>query len=201
MNPAPQAPTEWDRASWVNLIPFSPIVLYSGYSKTMKPVALQIKIVSTNTPKACNKPCFTGWDTFEVAAAFGALPIPASLEYSPLLIPCNIATPIAPPTACFIPKAASMILINNAGIWIALTIKTYRATTTYPIAIIGTMKETTLAILFNPPKMIKAVRAAKIIPATAELILNVVSKAWAIVLAWTVLNTNANVTITITEKM
>ena len=94
-----------------------------------------------------------------------------------------------------------MILINNAGIWIALTIKTYRATTTYPIAIIGTMKETTLAILFNPPKMIKAVRAAKIIPATAELILNVVSKAWAIVLAWTVLNTNANVTITITEKM
>jgi len=28
------------------------------------------------------------------------------------------------------------------------------------------MKETTLAILFKPPKMIKAVRAAKIIPAT-----------------------------------
>ena len=49
--------------------------------------------------------------------------------------------------------------------------------------------------------MIKAVRAAKITPATAELILNEVSKAWAIVLAWTVLNTNANVTITITEKI
>ena len=37
-------------------------------------------------------------------------------EYSPLLIPCNIATPIAPPTACFRPKAASMMLINNPGI-------------------------------------------------------------------------------------
>ena len=175
--------------------------MYSGYNKTINPVALQISIVSTNTPNACNKPCFTGWETFEVAAAFGALPIPASLEYSPLLIPWSIATPIAPPTACFKPKAASIISINNLGIWVILTAKTNKATRTYPIAITGTIKDTTLAILFNPPKIIKAVRTAKIIPLVTELKLNEVSKACAIVLAWTVLNIKANVKITITEKI
>ena len=51
----------------------------------MNAVEVQITMVSTNTPSDCTKPCLTGWDTVAVAAAFGALPMPASFENRPAL--------------------------------------------------------------------------------------------------------------------
>ncbi|SCT93540.1 Uncharacterised protein [Staphylococcus aureus] len=50
-------------------------------------VAVQTNIVSKNTPNDWIKPCLTGCGTAAVAAAFGAEPIPASLENKPRLIP------------------------------------------------------------------------------------------------------------------
>ena len=67
-----------------------------------------------------------------------------------------------------------------------LSAKTITATTTYAIAIIGTIRDTTLAILCNPPNITKAVRAAKIMAAIYEFIpneANEVSNALAIVFA------------------
>ena len=43
-------------------------------------VAVQSNKVSINTDNICTSPCFTGWLTFAEADAFGAEPIPASLE-------------------------------------------------------------------------------------------------------------------------
>ena len=57
----------------------------------------QIKSVSINTEITCTIPCFAGWLTDALAAAFGALPIPASLENRPLLIPITTALPAIPP--------------------------------------------------------------------------------------------------------
>ena len=83
-------------------------------------VEVQMINVSVNTPKVWIKPCFTGWDTVAVAAAFGADPIPASLENKPLFIPCNKAAPIPPPTTCLNPKALSNIVLNKFGISLKL---------------------------------------------------------------------------------
>jgi len=55
---------------------------------------------------------------------------------------------------------------------VILSAKTITATTTYAIAIIGTIRDTTLAILCNPPNITKAVRAAKIMAAIYEFIPN-----------------------------
>lgn len=60
-------------------------------SRITNAVALQITIVSTNTPSIWISPCVTGWRVLAVAAAFGALPIPASFENSPRFTPIAIA--------------------------------------------------------------------------------------------------------------
>src|SRR5699024_6499763 len=73
--------------------------------KIIHAVALQINEVSVITLSICTRPCLTGWLTFAVAAAFGALPSPASLEKRPRLTPCKMAAPIPPPTNSLSPKA------------------------------------------------------------------------------------------------
>ena len=90
----------------------------------MNAVQEQINNVSVNTPKVWIKPCFTGWVTSAVAAAFGALPIPASFENKPLLIPCITAAPSPPAVNCFIPKADSNISLKTDGISVIFKIKT-----------------------------------------------------------------------------
>lgn len=47
------------------------------------------KSVSIKTDNICTSPCLTGCETTADAAAFGAEPMPASLEYNPLRIPCK----------------------------------------------------------------------------------------------------------------
>ena len=59
-------------------------------------VAVHNNNVSINTDNICTSPCLTGWLTTADAAAFGAEPIPASLEYRPLRIPCIMADPAKP---------------------------------------------------------------------------------------------------------
>lgn len=53
----------------------------------MNAVQEQTSRVSVNTPRVWIRPCFTGWLTSAVAAAFGALPSPASLLNIPRLKP------------------------------------------------------------------------------------------------------------------
>ena len=49
-------------------------------SSSIKAVVEQMRMVSIKTDSICTKPCLTGWETSAAAAAFGADPIPASLE-------------------------------------------------------------------------------------------------------------------------
>ena len=57
----------------------------------------------------------TGWETSAVAAAFGAEPIPASLEYRPRLMPCIIAEPRKPPKIALKSKALLKMLAKTLG--------------------------------------------------------------------------------------
>ena len=77
--------------------------------------AVQTNMVSTKTPKACTKPCLTGWDASAVAAALGTEPIPASLEKRPRLIPVMSAMPKAAPVTASTPKALLTIKSRTSG--------------------------------------------------------------------------------------
>ena len=85
----------------------------------MTAVQLQTTIVSTNTPSIWIKPWLTGCFASEVAAEFGAEPIPASLENKPRLIPISIVLetklPNIPPATAEKSKALSIIRPNIAG--------------------------------------------------------------------------------------
>gem|GEM_PF-4391171 len=68
-----------------------------------------------NTESICTSPCFTGWETAALAAAFGAEPTPASLENSPLLIPCITQDPANPPKMACTSNALLKMLVNITG--------------------------------------------------------------------------------------
>src|SRR5699024_3138741 len=90
-----QLPTSDTITACVNRIPSLAFALVQVPEiKIINAVALQINKVSVNTLSICTRPCLTGWLTFAVAAAFGALPSPASLEKRPRLTPCKMAAPI-----------------------------------------------------------------------------------------------------------
>ena len=112
----------------VKRIPFVSPVWYKPPSKMMKAVAEQMMMVSKNTPRDCTRPCFAGCDTFAVAAAFGTLPIPASLEKRPRRTPCIMAIPIPPPMISLMPNACSTINVIIAGISVMFNITIYKAT-------------------------------------------------------------------------
>ena len=61
------------------------------------------------TESIWTRPCFTGWETEAVAAAFGAEPTPASFEYRPRLMPYIIAEPAKPEKIALKSKACSKI--------------------------------------------------------------------------------------------
>ena len=58
---------------------------------------VQMSSVSMYTDRLCTRPCLQGCDTDAVAAAFGAEPMPASLEYKPRLMPSMTTEPAKPP--------------------------------------------------------------------------------------------------------
>ena len=116
VNITPQFPTWYLNDSCRSVIPPSPSGISPLDKSITKAVALHINIVSTNTPKACTSPCFTGWSISAAAAAQGADPDPASLENNPLFTPCITTVPNVPPKNCFIPKACSKISLSVVGI-------------------------------------------------------------------------------------
>ena len=101
--------------------------------RIITPVAVQIRMVSMNTPSACTKPCDDGWCGLGMATAamLGAEPMPASLENRPRLTPLSMAAamlPITPPAACSKPKALLMIRPITAGTLSMLATITHSAT-------------------------------------------------------------------------
>ena len=78
-NPVSNAFT--DRAA-----PVSPL-LHVSVSKITSPVAVHIRIVSTNTSNTPYMPCRTGWSVSAVQCTIGALPNPASFENRPRAMP------------------------------------------------------------------------------------------------------------------
>ena len=104
-------------ASCTNGIPSNtPLSPCTPEIKSIIAVVLQIKSVSMKTEITCTSPCLTGWSTSADAAAFGALPIPASFENSPLLIPIITALPANPPAKERALNAFSKIIPNTCGI-------------------------------------------------------------------------------------
>ena len=86
--------------------------------RMMNAVDEQMMIVSTKTPSDCTSPCLTGWSTVAVAAAFGALPMPASLENNPRLAPLSMAAvmpPAVPASAGSRPNAERKMSENTWG--------------------------------------------------------------------------------------
>lgn len=152
-------PTSLTRAACVSCIPFSEGSKFSCESSTMKAVQLHISSVSTKTPRACISPCLTGCETSAVAAALGAEPIPASLENSPLRIPCISAIPTAPAAASCHPIALFTMSIISCGIFSKFSITTVSARRMYAMAINGTSTPDTFAIRLTPPNITIAVSA------------------------------------------
>ena len=82
------------------------------------------------TDSICTRPCLTGWDTSAVAAAFGAEPIPASLEYRPRLTPSIRQEPVKPPKIAEKLNASEKMLANTVGTKLRWVITTYSAIAT-----------------------------------------------------------------------
>ena len=82
-------------------------------------VQVQTIIVSTNTPSIWIKPWLAGCFASDVAAEFGAEPIPASFENKPRLIPINIVLetilPNIPPATAEKSKAFEIIIDKISG--------------------------------------------------------------------------------------
>ena len=113
-------------------------------------------------------PCDTGCFTSAAAAAFGAEPCPASLEYRPRLMPlsmvCEIRPPSRPPPAASKRKALPKIWPNTAGTALIFIAMTYTAISRYKIAIIGTSPSAMRETRRMPPKIIGAERMTKATP-------------------------------------
>ena len=86
--------------------------------RRVRPVRLQITMVSMNTSKMPYRACFTGSGSEVVAWAMGAVPRPASLEKMPRFIPQLITRntePTAPPVTPLGVKAPTKISWNTLG--------------------------------------------------------------------------------------
>ena len=115
MKYGPITPNTVPKDSCTNGAPFSSSDGTIPVQRHIIAVAVQMRIVSIKTESICTSPCLTGWLTLAAAAAFGAEPTPASLEYRPLLIPCIMAEPANPPKIALKSKALEKILTNTSG--------------------------------------------------------------------------------------
>ena len=156
--------------------------------------------MSVNTPRVWISPCFTGWETLAVAAALGALPIPASLLNKPLLIPCIKAAPTPPPANCSQPNALETIVSRTNGKWWRLHKITNNAKPIYPNAMTGTITLLTFAIRCILPNMMISVKIVKTQPTTTWFHWNALSNAAHSVLLCTELKAKPKVTVINTAK-
>ena len=139
-------------------------------SRMMNAVQLQMINVSVKTLRAWINPCFTGWETAAVAAAFGADPIPASFEKSPRRTPCMTIAPNPPPANCSNPNAFVKIEPMTWGNVPRCVNKMKAASRMYAIAIRGTMIPDMTAIRCIPPNMTSRVNKVKMIPSQTRLV-------------------------------
>ena len=117
----------------------------------MKAVQVHSSRVSMNTDSICTRPCLTGWLTSAQAAALGALPQPASLEYRPRLMPYIMQEEAKPPKMAWKSKASWKMRPNTWGsrvMWVRVTISD---TSTYTMPITGTSREVTFTTRLPPP--------------------------------------------------
>ena len=127
-------------------------------------VAVHNNNVSINTDNICTSPCLTGWLTTADAAAFGAEPIPASLEYRPLRIPCIMADPAKPAKMALKSNASLKICAMTDGSCPMFNTTINRDTRIYAIPINGTRVEVTFTILLPPPSKHHPITSARIPP-------------------------------------
>ena len=73
-------------------------------------------IVSMNGPSIATNPSLTGSFVFAAPCAIASVPVPASLEKTPLLIPIMINEPSAPPRTASPVNASLKINKINDGI-------------------------------------------------------------------------------------
>ena len=88
--------------------------------QTTKPVRVEMIIVSIKTENTWMNPCSTGWSLSATAAAMVAVPMPASLDSRPRLIPWISAMPNMPPKIASGLKAPPITLAKKAGIEVTL---------------------------------------------------------------------------------
>ena len=114
----PTSPTALFTAICTSGMPLSAMAASGSCTQnTMTIIAEQVQMssVSMYTDRLCTRPCFTGCDTLAVAAAFGAEPMPASLENRPRLMPSITTEPAKPPAMDWKLKADSKMVANTAG--------------------------------------------------------------------------------------
>ena len=106
------------KAVAVRAAPVPPSV-HTPVHRTTRAVMVQTMMVSTNTSLMPHRPCFTGWLAEEEEWASGAMPVPASLEYTPRARPQRMASitvePAKPPVAAIGVKAYSKIIAKTCG--------------------------------------------------------------------------------------
>ena len=105
-----------------------------------------------NTESICTRPCLQGWDTSAAAAALGAEPMPASLEYRPRLKPYIRQEPIKPPKMALKLKASAKIMANMAGRLRMLMSMAATAMSTYSTPMTGTTVPVTFTMRRPPPR-------------------------------------------------
>ena len=130
-------------------------------------VAVHTRMVSMNTDSICTRPCLTGWETSAAAAAFGAEPTPASLEYRPRLMPCMRADepkPAAPPKIALKSNAPAKMRRSTSGSMPALSTMTMSAMMMYSTPMTGTSTPVTLTMRLPLPKMQMPTRSASSAP-------------------------------------
>jgi hypothetical protein len=155
------SPNWCETAAWVSVAPATPPGCAGSYterppSMMMNAVAVHTTNVSTNTPSDWIRPCFTGCEVSAVAAAFGALPIPASFENRPRFTPLSSAEvkpPAAPAAAGPKPKASLTMSPNTPGIAPMLVTAIASASSRYSSAMAGSTYSATLEMRRTPPKM------------------------------------------------
>ena len=127
-------------------------------------MAEQISSVSMNTDSICTRPCLAGCLTSAAAAAFGAEPMPASLEYRPRLMPHMMQEPAKPPKMALKSKAPRKIMpktFPKSPMWVMTT---NRETSTYSTPITGTRTSVTLVSRLPPPSTQAPKRTASAAP-------------------------------------
>ena len=125
---------------------------------------VQTMMVSTNTSLMPHRPCFTGWLAEEEEWASGAMPVPASLEYRPRLMPHMMHEPAKPLNAALKLNASRKMLAMTLGKILMFMKMTTSDTRMYSTPMTGTSTPVILVRRLPPPSTHAANSTARIAP-------------------------------------